>query len=196
MYHYFAVFKPFGMLSQFTSEGEHKTLADLDYNFPKDVYPVGRLDADSEGIILLTNDKRVNSKLLEPTNKHRRKYLVQVEGDVSDDALSQLEKGVKLNDKGSIYETRPAKAVIVDSPLLPERTPPVRFRKNIPTSWIELIIHEGKNRQVRKMTAAVGFPTLRLVRIEIEDLRLEKMENGWIQEINKSEFYSQLKLQL
>ena len=195
MYHYFAIFKPFGMLSQFTSEGAHSTLADLKFNFPKDVYPVGRLDADSEGIILLTNDKRVNSKLLEPSNKHRRKYIVQVEGEMTNEALMQLEKGIKLNDKGSIYATMPAKAAIINPPLLPERTPPVRFRKNIPTSWIELIINEGKNRQVRKMTASVGFPTLRLVRVEIEDLKLDKMENGWVQEISKSVFYSQLKLQ-
>lgn len=195
MYHYFAIFKPFGMLSQFTSEGAHSTLADLKFNFPKDVYPVGRLDADSEGIILLTNDKRVNSKLLEPSNKHRRKYIVQVEGEMTNEALMQLEKGIKLNDKGSIYATMPAKAAIINPPLLPERIPPVRFRKNIPTSWIELIINEGKNRQVRKMTAAVGFPTLRLVRVEIEDLKLDKMENGWVQEISKSVFYSQLKLQ-
>ncbi len=194
MYHYFAIFKPFGMLSQFTSEGAHKTLADLNFKFPIDVYPVGRLDADSEGIILLTNDKRVNSKLLEPANKHRRKYIVQLEGDVTNEALLLLEKGVKLNDKGTIYESLPAKATIVEPPELPERNPPVRFRKSIPTSWIELIIHEGKNRQIRKMTAAIGFPTLRLVRVAIEDLKLDKMENGLVQEISKSVFYSQLKL--
>ena len=194
MYHYFAIFKPFGMLSQFTSEGAHKTLADLNFKFPIDVYPVGRLDADSEGIILLTNDKRVNSKLLEPANKHQRKYIVQLEGEVTNEALSLLEKGVKLNDKGTIYETLPAKATIVEPPELPERNPPVRFRKSIPTSWIELTIHEGKNRQIRKMTAAIGFPTLRLVRVSIEDLKLDKMENGIVQEISKSVFYSQLKL--
>lgn len=194
MYHYFAIFKPFGMLSQFTSEGDHKTLADLTFKFPIDVYPVGRLDADSEGIILLTNDKRVNSKLLEPANKHQRKYIVQLEGEVTNEALSLLEKGVKLNDKGTIYETLPAKATIVAPPELPERNPPVRFRKSIPTSWIELTIHEGKNRQIRKMTAAIGFPTLRLVRVSIEDLKLDKMENGIVQEISKSVFYSQLKL--
>lgn len=194
MYHYFAIFKPFGMLSQFTSEGAHKTLADLNFKFPIDVYPVGRLDADSEGIILLTNDKRVNSKLLEPANKHQRKYIIQLEGEVTNEALSLLEKGVKLNDKGTIYETLPAKATIVEPPELPERNPPVRFRKSIPTSWIELTIHEGKNRQIRKMTAAIGFPTLRLVRVSIEDLKLDKMENGIVQEISKSVFYSQLKL--
>jgi 23S rRNA pseudouridine2457 synthase len=194
MYQYYAVFKPYGMLSQFTSEGAHKTLKDLNYKFPIDVYPVGRLDADSEGLILLTNDKRVNSKLLEPSNKHKRTYYIQVEGLVTEEAIRQLEKGVRLNDKGDIYNTLPAKAAIIDEPQLPERNPPVRFRKNIPTSWLELTIHEGKNRQVRKMTAAVGFPTLRLVRMEIEDLKMEKMENELVQEIEKSVFYSKLKL--
>jgi 23S rRNA pseudouridine2457 synthase len=194
MYHYFAVFKPFGMLSQFTSEGSHQTLANLNFDFPKDVYPVGRLDADSEGLLLLTNDKRVNSKLLEPANKHKRKYLVQVEGEVTPEAIKQLEKGVRYSDKGESYLTLPANASIVNPAELPERNPPVRFRKNIPTSWIELTIHEGKNRQVRKMTAAIGFPTLRLIRMEIEDLQLEKMENGLVQEIPKSVFYSKLKL--
>jgi 23S rRNA pseudouridine2457 synthase len=194
MYHYFAVFKPFGMLSQFTSEGSHQTLANLDFDFPKDVYPIGRLDADSEGLLLLTNDKRVNSKLLEPANKHKRKYLVQVEGEITEEAIKKLEKGVKYTDKGESYLTLPANAAIVNPELLPERNPPVRFRKNIPTSWIELIIHEGKNRQVRKMTAAVGFPTLRLIRMQIEDLKIDKMENGRVQEIAKGEFYSLLKL--
>jgi len=194
MYQYYAVYKPFGMLSQFTSEGEHRTLANLNFKFPIDVYPVGRLDADSEGIILLTNDKRVNSKLLEPSNKHKRKYFIQVEGTINEDAISKLEKGIRLNDKGNIYNTLPAKAAIIEEPVLPERNPPVRFRKNIPTSWLELTIHEGKNRQIRKMTAAVGFPTLRLVRVEIEDLRMVKMENEKIEEIDKATFYSRLKL--
>ena len=196
MFHYFAVFKPFGMLSQFTSEGKHQTLADLKFPFPKDVYPVGRLDADSEGLILLTNDKRVNSKLLEPSNKHKRKYIVQVEGEITEDALKLLEKGMQLNDKGNIYKTLPAIAAIIEEPALPDRNPPVRFRKSIPTSWIELIINEGKNRQVRKMVAAAGFPALRLIRVEIEDFKLDKMENGLVQEISKSEFYSKLKLRL
>ena len=162
--------------------------------FPKDVYPVGRLDADSEGLILLTNDKRVNAKLLEPSNKHLRKYYVQVEGSITTEALNQLEKGVRLNDKGDIYQTLPAKATMIDTPILPDRTPPVRFRKSIPTSWIEIVIFEGKNRQVRKMTAVVGFPTLRLVRIGIENLKLDKIENGVVQEVSKPDFYSQLKL--
>jgi 23S rRNA pseudouridine2457 synthase len=194
MHQYFLVFKPYGMLSQFTKEGEHNTLADLKFPFPKDAYPVGRLDADSEGLLLLTNDKSVNSKLLDPSKKHNRKYLVQVEGLITTEAIRQLEKGVRLNEKGNIYNTLPSKAEIIDEPELPERNPPVRFRKNIPTSWISLTIIEGKNRQVRKMTATVGFPALRLVRVSIEDLSIEKMENGYVQELQRSVFYSRLKL--
>lgn len=194
MYRYFAIFKPFGMLSQFTSEGEHSTLKDIKFKFPPDVYPVGRLDADSEGLLLLTNDTRVNAKLLEPGNKHKRKYLAQVEGEITDEALALLKKGVKLNDKGKTYQTLPAEAKSLEMPELPERNPPVRFRKNIPTSWVELIITEGKNRQVRKMTAAVGFPTLRLIRVEIEELRLSAFDNGLVEEVSKADFYSKLKL--
>jgi 23S rRNA pseudouridine2457 synthase len=196
MYRYFAIFKPFGMISQFSKEGDHETLADLGFQFPTDVYPLGRLDTDSEGLLLLTNDKRVNAKLLLPENKHNRKYLVQLEGEITSTAIESMKKGVTLNDKGSVYKTRPAEIKIVESPPVPERNPPVRFRKNIPTSWIELVLQEGKNRQVRKMTAAVGFPTLRLIRMEIEGIRLEKFEKGWVKELRKDEFYSFLKLKL
>lgn len=182
------------MLSQFTAEAGHKSLADIDFTFPKDVYPVGRLDADSEGLLLLTNDKRVNSKLLEPSNKHVRKYLVQVEGEINEDALEKLSGGVKISEKGKEYLTMPSVVNKVEEPILPERNPPVRFRKNIPTSWIELSLHEGKNRQVRKMTAAVGFPTLRLVRLSIEGVKLDRIEDGYVVELNKSDFYKRLKL--
>lgn len=194
MYRYFAIYKPFGMLSQFTVEGGNTSLASIDFKFPQDVYPVGRLDSDSEGLLLLTNDKKVNHRLLEPTYKHKRKYLVQVEGEISAEATKVLEAGMELNDKGKTYRTLPAKAKVIPEPALPERTPPVRFRKNVPTSWVEISISEGKNRQVRKMTAAAGFPTLRLIRIEIEDLRLSKQENGWVEELKKLDFYSRLKI--
>src|SRR5436190_5331196 len=109
MLKYYAVFKPFGMLSQFTKEGDHQTLADFGFKFPSDVYPVGRLDADSEGLLLMTNDTRVNSQLLMPAFKHHRKYLVQVEGEITDDAIQILENGISLNEKGKIYKTLPAK---------------------------------------------------------------------------------------
>jgi 23S rRNA pseudouridine2457 synthase len=155
------------MLSQFTREGDHPTLADLDFTFAKDIYPVGRLDADSEGLLLLTNDNFLKTKLLEPRNKHTRTYYVQVEGEVTQDACEQLSKGVTISINGKSYKTLPATAEMIDEPELPERDPPIRFRKNIPTSWLALTLREGKNRQVRRMTATVGFPTLRLVRWSI-----------------------------
>lgn len=196
MYRYFIAYKPFGMLTQFSREGERKVLANLNYVFPKDVYPVGRLDADSEGLLVLTNDKSVNEKLLHPSNKHLRTYLVQVEGEVHNEACIQLSSGVEISVDGKKYKTLPAGSVsIVDPPdFLPERNPPVRFRKSIPTSWIRIQLSEGKNRQVRKMTAAVGFPTLRLVRIVMESLELDFFEPGDVVELDKAVFYSKLKL--
>ncbi|WP_044200100.1 pseudouridine synthase [Dyadobacter tibetensis] len=172
MYQYYIIYKPFGMLSQFSREGEHATLADLDYSFDKDIYPVGRLDADSEGLLLLTNDNFLKTKLLDPKNKHSKTYIAQVEGMVDPEACAQLRKGVMISINGKQYKTLPARARAIEEPQLPERTPPVRFRKTVPTSWLELIIHEGKNRQVRKMTAAAGLPTLRLVRQAIGSVNL------------------------
>jgi 23S rRNA pseudouridine2457 synthase len=184
---YFVIYKPYEMLSQFTKEGAHKTLANLNYSFPKDVYPVGRLDADSEGLLLLTNDKMLNHLLLDPKFKHNRTYLAQVEGNLSAEAKIKLEKGVLISVDGKEYKTLPSKIVLVNEPDLPERNPPIRFRKNIPTTWIELTLHEGKNRQVRKMTAAAGFPTLRLVRTGIEKISLGKMLPSEVKEIKKEE---------
>lgn len=172
------------MLSQFTKEGEHQTLADLDYNFPKDIYPVGRLDADSEGLLLLTNDNRLKTQLLDPKRKHLRTYWVQVEGEITDEACAKLSSGVQISVNGKKYNTLPAKARKIDLPTLPERNPPIRFRANIPTSWIEISLHEGKNRQVRKMTASVGFPTLRLVRHRIgQHLVADGLQPGDVKEI-------------
>ncbi len=160
------------MLSQFTREGDHKTLADLEFEFPKDVYPVGRLDADSEGLLLLTNDNFLKTKLLEPRNKHKRTYYAQVEGLATSEACTELSTGVRISINGKSYLTLPAKVSLLDEPNLPERVPPIRFRKNIPTSWLSISLHEGKNRQVRKMTAAVNFPTLRLARWAIGNIAL------------------------
>jgi 23S rRNA pseudouridine2457 synthase len=132
------------------------------------VYPVGRLDYDSEGLLLLTNDKSLNAQLLHPQRAHERVYWVQVEGAVTPDALERLNKGVVINIDGKQHKTLPAKArLITEEPDLPPRNPPIRFRQHIPVSWISLSLTEGKNRQVRRMTAAVGFPTLRLVRWQI-----------------------------
>ena len=193
MHRYFAVYKPFGMLSQFSPEGERQTLAALG-DFEKDVYPVGRLDGDSEGLLILTNDKAMNSALLNPNQLHVRTYYAQVEGEITHDALEKLESGIELKIKGKSHFTAPAQAVKMIDPTLPLRNPPIRFRKNVPTSWLELRIIEGKNRQVRRMTVAVGFPTLRLVRWAIEDLTLASFEAGEVKEYQKNEIVKLLKL--
>lgn len=158
-----AFYKPVGVLSQFTQEvPDHRTLAE--FGFPPGLYPLGRLDADSEGLLLLSDEAGLNTRLLDPRRGHWRTYLSQVEGLPDEAALEHLRRGVLVQGK----KTLPARArLLLQAPDLPERTPPVRFRKNIPTAWIELELHEGRNRQVRRMTAAVGLPTLRLVRVRI-----------------------------
>jgi len=192
LFRYFLSYKPFGMLSQFSREGEHATLADLDFIFPKDIYPVGRLDADSEGLLLLTNDNYLKTKLLEPRNLHERTYYVQVEGEITNEACERLAEGVTISINGKSYLTLPAKASPLEEPILPERNPPIRFRKNIPTSWVSITLHEGKNRQVRRMTAAVGFPTLRLARwsigkISLADFSAEGAKPGDVWEVTDQE---------
>ncbi len=177
-----AIYKPYMMLSQFRQEvAGQSTLADLNLNLAKDIYPVGRLDADSEGLLLLSNDKSLTDKLLNPKNAHSRVYFVQVEGEPTDDALNQLRAGVDIRvvKGGAMYHTSEAKVEVLtaeDVAFLPPRLPAVRFRANIPTTWLSLELGEGKNRQVRKMTAAVGLPTLRLVRISIGGLQLADLQ--------------------
>ncbi|MCL4139218.1 UNVERIFIED_CONTAM: hypothetical protein GTU68_063631 [Idotea baltica] len=175
------------MLSQFTSEGGHKSLKDLNFDFDKDVYPVGRLDHDSEGLLVLTNDKSLNQRILNPKAKQFKTYLCQVDGAVDGKALWELERGVEIKHKGKVHFTAPAKAKFFDGVIPEEREPPVRFRQSIPTSWLTLSIAEGKNRQVRKMTAAVGFPTLRLIRTQIGGLSLNKLGVGEIREMTYQE---------
>ncbi|MGG7661102.1 pseudouridine synthase [Dyadobacter sp. BHUBP1] len=192
MFQYYLIYKPFGMLSQFSREGDHQTLADLDFTFARDIYPVGRLDADSEGLLLLTNDNFLKTKLLEPRNRHTRTYYVQVEGEVTDEACRQLSNGVAISINGKQYKTLPAEVSKIAEPELPERNPPIRFRKNIPTSWLSVTLHEGKNRQVRRMTAAVGFPTLRLVRwsigkISLADKKINFPKPGDVWEVTPKE---------
>jgi len=170
-------------MSQFSRENSNPTLADLDFAFPKDVYPVGRLDHDSEGLLLLTNDTALNKMLLSPKNMHRRTYWVQVEGEISPEAIAKLCAGVEINLKGVRYRTLPAVVHAIPAPELPERIPPIRFRLTVPTSWVSITLTEGKNRQVRRMTAAVGFPTLRLVRASIESIMLGQMQPGEVVEI-------------
>ncbi len=188
---YYKIYKPYGMLSQFSDSDGRKTLKDL-YNFPENVYPIGRLDADSEGLLLLTDDKSLTEFLLNPANNHTREYLVQVEGIPGAKELEPLEKGVII--KGS--RTKPAKAEIIPTPALPPRVPPVRFRKNVPESWLRIILTEGKNRQVRRMTAAIGFPTLRLVRIRMENILLEKMNPGDVKQLSNAEIDQLVKIKM
>ena len=192
---YYYIYKPFGILSQFTPEGDNPGLGSI-FHLPEGVYPVGRLDVDSEGMLLLTNDTQLNHKLLNPKQEHWRTYWVQVEGDITDEAIQQLRRGVTIRIQKKDYKTLPAEAgrLQAQEPL-PERNPPIRFRKSIPTSWIFLRLQEGKNRQVRRMTAAVGFPTLRLVRVAIEALELEDMQPGDMREISKDQLYKLLKIE-
>jgi 23S rRNA pseudouridine2457 synthase len=165
--------KPYGTHSQFTSDGSsHGTLATFD--FPKDVYPIGRLDADSEGLLLLTDETKLNAKLLLPEHAHSRVYHVQVEGIPDEQDLKLLQSGTLIIQG---YRILPCSAKIIE-PSYPDRIPPIRVRKSIPDSWIELIMHEGKNRQVRKMTAAIGHPTLRLIRVAIGKFHLTDILPG------------------
>ena len=192
MYQYFITYKPFGVLTQFSGEGP--TLATLG-EFPKEVYPVGRLDKDSEGLLLLTDDKSLNHQLLNPRFGHQRTYYVQVEGIPTPEALTQLQQGVTIQVDGKPYRTKPAVAKLLDpAPTLPERNPPIRYRASIPDRWLALTLIEGKNRQVRKMTAAVGFPTLRLVRFSMEKITLDGMAASEVRELSQELVYRSLGL--
>lgn len=167
--------KPMNVLSQFTDRGSPTQRATLsDYIDIPGVYPAGRLDRDSEGLLLLTDDGRQQARIADPKFKLAKTYLVQVEGEPVPDAIRQLAQGVDLKDG----RTRPAEAERIDDPQLWPRDPPVRFRKTVPDSWLRLTIREGKNRQVRRMTAAVGHPTLRLVRVRIGDWELGDLQPG------------------
>lgn len=174
---YYIFNKPFQVLSAFSADGDKKTLSDFFKGLPKNIYPVGRLDYDSEGLLLLTDDKPLTHQLLDPSFAHPRTYWVQVEGIITPGALQQLEAGVLISADGKKYRTKKAEAFIIE-PDVHERNPPIRFRKNIPTSWISLTLTEGKNRQVRKMTAATGFPTLRLIRFAIGKVTLTGIAPG------------------
>lgn len=164
--------KPFGVLSQFTDGNDRPTLAQ--YIQLPNVYPAGRLDHDSEGLLLLTDDGELQHHISHPMHKQPKTYWVQVEGAPNSYALTRLRQGVELNDG----MTQPAEVRLIATPNLWERVPPIRTRVNIPTQWLEIVITEGRNRQVRRMTAAVGHPTLRLVRVKIGNWTLEGIEQG------------------
>jgi 23S rRNA pseudouridine2457 synthase len=166
--------KPYGVISQFTSDGSgFRTLAE--FGFPPRVYPIGRLDADSEGLLLLTDEPELNERLLHPRHGHRRIYWAQVERIPTSEALQKLAKGVAVQGR----KTLPCSPQLLNpQPDLPQRDPPIRFRKNVPDCWIALELVEGKNRQVRRMTAAVGHPTLRLIRVRIGELGLGELSAG------------------
>ena len=188
------MYKPYGMLSQFTAEEGKQGLGAL-HDFPKTVYPVGRLDEDSEGLILLTDDKRLTNALLDPDNEKTKTYWCEVENIPDENALRKLEQGFEINLKGTKHKTKPAKAnVLLEKPDVPPRSVPVNYTKAPQHCWLELQITEGKNRQVRKMTAAVGHPTLRLIRVAIENLKLESFEPGWVKRLGGNELYRMLNI--
>ena len=192
---YYILNKPFACLSQFTKEeSEHPCLADLNLGLARDVYPIGRLDAESEGLLLLSNDKYLVNKLLEPKHEHKRTYYAQVEGAPTPENLKTLETGIDLNIRGKIFTTLPAKLQILEQVDIPDRNPPIRVRKEIPDTWVEISLTEGKYHQVRKMFASIGFPVLRLIRVSIENIKLGNLKEGQLLEINPFVAYRKLNI--
>ena len=182
-YRYIAFYKPYGVLCQFTGESDDRTLSE--FGLPSEVYAVGRLDKDSEGLLFLTNDGAFNHKVASPKFNKLKTYLVQVERVPIESDLDKLRKGVLI--KGGM--TKPAKVHLLGDLDIPERNPPIRFRKSVPTCWLELKISEGKNRQVRRMTAAIGHPTLRLIRTHIASLSLDSLKEGEWRDVTKEEVF-------
>ena len=188
-YRYLLFHKPYDVLCQFTDEGESPRQTLKDYIPVPEVYAVGRLDRDSEGLLLLTNHGLLQHRLIDPKFHHDRTYWVQVERVPDGAALEQLRQGVQIQD----YRSRPARVEVIEEPL-PPRDPPIRFRKSVPTAWLEMSLTEGKNRQVRRMTAAVGFPTLRLVRAAIAHLSLAGLQPGQWRDLEPEELAQLRKL--
>ncbi len=188
---YFAFYKPYQVLSQFTKENNHVSLQDY-ISVSKDVYPIGRLDYDSEGLLLLTNDIKLNHRLLHPFFKHHREYWVQVEGMAESQQIERLCKGVTIRVENKPYQTYPCEASVFNPSAIYPRHPPIRERKNIPTTWIKMLLFEGKNRQVRKMTAQVGLPTLRLIRYRMGNITLSSMKPGELLPLTTSFVYKHL----
>lgn len=183
------------MISQFVSPYDHRLLGDLDYSFPEGTNAVGRLDEDSEGLLILTNDKSLTRRLLHPSRKHRRGYVVQVERTVTEEAIKTLSSGIDiLIKKKGTYRTLPCDVKVIDKPAgLPERAHP--FKEYLAHSWLEFILTEGKNRQIRKMCSAVRHDCKRLIRTRIEDLSIGEMKPGEVKEIEQNELFELLKLE-
>lgn len=191
---YFVIYKPYGVLCQFTPEHGKKSLADV-VKVPKDVYPVGRLDENSEGLLILSNDGQFIHELLNPEFEHERTYWAQLDGEITPAALQSLEEGVSIRVSKEDYTTLPAQVKKISDPTaLPERPVRVDFNQSRGYSWIALTLKEGKNRQVRKMTAAVGFPTVRLVRTQIESLAIGNLKPGQQLEFSESSIRKKLKM--
>lgn len=187
-YRYYLFHKPYRVLCQFSRTGTDKrTLADF-LDLPSDVYPFGRLDEDSEGLLLLSSERTLTSKY--SSSGTEKEYWVQVEGQVEQDALEQLKTGVKVRIKGKPYRLKAESAKEDESLriLVPDRVPPIRYRKSVPDSWLRITLTEGKNRQIRRMTAAIGYPTLRLMRYRIGALNLDRLKEGECLELSRHEF--------
>lgn len=189
---YYIIHKPYKVLSQFSSENDNPGLGSI-FNLPKDIYPVGRLDLDSEGLLILTNDKALNNKLLNPKHEHKRTYWVEVDGQPSDASLQGLREGVEINVNGKKHQTKKALVRVID-PIVEERNPPVNYKKHPTRTWLEIVLTEGKNRQVRRMTAKVGHPTLRLFRVGIEEVSLGELPPGQLIQLSEKVIYRKLQL--
>ncbi len=184
MHRHFIIHKPYGFLSQFITNqalGRKKLLSELPFNFPEGTMAIGRLDATSEGLLLLTTDGKVSAHIT--GRKVEKEYYAQVDGEITDEAIEKLEQGVEISIEGKKYTTNPGKAFKIDNPNFPARTQKIRDDRHGPTTWVSIIINEGKFRQVRKMTAVVGFPTLRLFRVRIGNILLNDMPAGDIKEV-------------
>ena len=179
---HFIIHKPWGMISQFINPAKRKKklLGEL-YPFPQGTMAIGRLDVASEGLLLLTTDGKVSAEIR--SNKYEKEYYVQVDGIITEEAIKELKMGVEIGFNGKKYITKPGKAFIIKTPKFPMRSQKIRDERHGPTSWVSIIITEGKFRQVRKMTAAVGFPTLRLVRVRIGEINLLNLKVGEVKEI-------------
>ncbi|WP_425656852.1 pseudouridine synthase [Tenacibaculum ascidiaceicola] len=184
---HFMIYKPYGFLSQFITNqkkgGKHKLLGEL-FNFPEGTMAVGRLDVKSEGLLLLTTDGKV-SDFITTRGGVEKEYYAQVDGAITSEAVEQLKNGVEIGFDGKKYQTKPCKVKLIDTPDLPERSKKIRDARHGPTPWISITLTEGKFRQVRKMTSAVGFPTLRLVRVRVGEILLGKMESGEVREVEE-----------